>query len=500
VANGTRQPSALTMSTDSPYLIRGLAAVAATALLSACASMGDAKSHSKIIEPARLGLTDSAADAASWPAADWWTGFGDPQLTRLIETAQAGNPSIKVAEARVRLAQQAEALARAATGPSVSVNATATRERLSENYIYPPPLGGSTVTDGRVALDFSYEFDFWGKQRAALESALKRAAASQAESDSAKLVLAVSVASTYLHLQRGYDELAIDREELKQREAVVALLKLRIERGLDNRGEIDPQAGSVSSARQELAAAQENIDILKHQLAALTGTGPYTEADLERPSVDADPALALPQSLPADLLGRRPDIIAQRLRIEASAQDIAAARAAFYPNLDLTAFFGVQAIGTSKLFDIGSRTYGVGPALHLPVFNTGSLRADLGAKYAQYDLAVEQYNQTVIDAAHEVADQGTALRSIAVQRQATKESLRSFQKAYDLNLLRYRKGLTNYLTVLNGESALFIQKRVDAQLRERQLQTSVNLIRALGGGYAPSLVASVTSKEAQHGK
>jgi NodT family efflux transporter outer membrane factor (OMF) lipoprotein len=483
----------MVMATNPLHLMRlrrWFVTLAATVLLVACASMGDATSQAKLIEPAKLGLTASAADAAPWPAADWWTAFGDPQLTRLIETAQAGSPSIKVAEARVRLAQHAEALARAATGPSVSVNAAATRERLSENYIYPPPLGGSTVTDGRVALDFSYEFDFWGKQRAALQSAVKRAAASQAESDSAKLVLAVSVASTYLRLQRGYEELAIAREVLKQREAVVTLLKLRTERGLDNRSEIDPQAAAVSSARQELEAAQENIDILKHQVAALTGAGPYSEADLAAPAVNADPALALPQSLPADLLGRRPDIVAQRLRLEASTQDITVAKAAFYPNLDLTAFFGVQAIGTSKLFDIASRTYGVGPDLHLPVFNTGSLRANLGTRYAEYDLAVEQYNQTVIDAAREVADQGTALRSIAVQRRATTDSLRSFQRAYDLSLLRYRKGLTNYLTVLNSESALFTQKRIDTQLRERQLQTSVNLIKALGGGYAPSLVAS----------
>jgi outer membrane protein TolC len=116
--------------------------------------MGDATSHAKIVESAKLGLTASTSNAAPWPAADWWTAFGDPQLTRLIETAQAGSPSIKLAEARVRLAQQAQALASAATGPNVAINATATRERLSENYIFPPPLGGSTVTDGRVALDF----------------------------------------------------------------------------------------------------------------------------------------------------------------------------------------------------------------------------------------------------------------------------------------------------------------------------------------------------------
>jgi NodT family efflux transporter outer membrane factor (OMF) lipoprotein len=478
------------MTTKLLYRQLTLAALAATLFLAGCASMGDASSQSKPIPPAQLGMTAAEANAAAWPAADWWSAFGDAQLSRLIETAQAGSPSIKMAEARVRLAAHAEALARGALRPNVALNANATRERLPENYIYPPPLGGSTVTDGRLAVDFSYDFDFWGRQRAAVASAAKRAAESQAESDSAKLVLAVAVASTYFRLQGSFEQLAIARDLLREREVVVTLLKLRTERGLDNRSEIDRVTADVASARQEVEAAQENVALLKHQLAALTGQGPDALLDLTPPSANNDSTLRAPQSLPADLLGRRPDIVAQRLRIEASIQDIAAARAAFYPNVDLTAFFGVQAIGTGKLFDIASRTYGIGPAFHLPIFNTGSLRANLGGRYAEYDVAVEQYNQTVIDAAREVADQGTSLRSIAVQFKAATDSLQSLQRAYDLSLLRYRKGLNNYLTVLSNEAALFTQKRIESQLRERELQASLGLIKALGGGYAPSAASS----------
>lgn len=471
------------MTTRTAYLRLAFPALLTTVLLAGCASVGDATSQSRIIEPGGVGLTASDQSATPWPAADWWTVFDDPQLSHLIEAAQGGNPSIKIAEARVRLAKQAEILAGSANGPDLALNANATRERLSENYIFPPPLGGSTVTDGRVALDFSYQFDFWGKRRANLAAAVDQTEALQAEQDSAQLILAVAVAQTYFALQRSYEDLAIAREFLSERESIVELTKMRIARGLDTRGDVDLPSAAVSSARQDIAALEGNIELGKHQLAALTGRGPEALADMTAPRARNASAAPLPSALPADLLGRRPDIVAQRLRIEAASKEISAAKAEFYPNVDLTAFFGVQAIGTGSLFEVGSRTLGAGPALHLPIFNAGSLRANLGAKYAGYDIAVEQYNQTVIDAVREVADQGTALRSIAAQRRESTEGLDSLRRAYDLSLLRYRKGLNNYIAVLNTENALLTQRRVDSQLRERELQASLGLIKALGGGY-----------------
>jgi NodT family efflux transporter outer membrane factor (OMF) lipoprotein len=204
----------------------------------------------------------------------------------------------------------------------------------------------------------------------------------------------------------------------------------------------------------------------------------------------------VPTALPADLLGRRADIVAQRLRIEVANADITVANAEFYPNVDLTAFFGFQSLGTSDLLKSGSRTYGAGPALHLPIFNRSSLRANLGAREADYDLAVAEYNQTVLDAVRDAADQGTALRSLAQQRAAADNSLAALQRAHDLSQLRYQRGLVNRLEVLDSEAALLTQQRALAALRERELQASLGLIKALGGGYAaPATAQNITGEQ-----
>jgi NodT family efflux transporter outer membrane factor (OMF) lipoprotein len=467
-----------------------LVGVFATVLCAGCVGTGDAPPPATPIAPARLGLT-AAGDAIAWPQQHWWRVFGDPQLDRLIDAANAGSPSLQIATARVRLAQQAASQLGAVTDPEVDLNGNLNRQRYSENYIYQPPLSGGIYTDARVALDFSYEFDFWGGQRAALAAANKQVEAEQAERASAQLILAVAVARSYFSLQYSYAELALDRASVEQRAALAELYELRAARGLSSRREVEPHTAALATARQNLAIGERDIAVLKHQLAALTGQGPEALADLAAPHASAtDLPAALPAALPVDLLGRRPDIIALRLRAAAAGGDIAAAKAEFYPNIDLTAFFGFQSLGTDDLLRGGSRTYGVGPALHLPLFNRRALRANLGARYADYDLAVAQYNQAVLDAAREVADQGAALRALERQRQAVDTSLAALQRAYDSSRLRRSRGLTNQLEVLEAQTALLAQQRVQAQLRASELQTQLALIKALGGGYGATAAAA----------
>jgi len=456
-----------------------------TMTLTGCVSIGTSGPHSVPIEAASLDLksTSGTSESNTWPTLHWWDEFNDPQLDRLISAALADSPSLKLAEARIRRAQQTAAFVAAAQGPGIALNAETTRERLPENYIFPPPLGGSTQSDSRVALDFAYEFDFWGKHRAAINSAAKQAQALAAEAESAKLVLSLAVTRTYVQLQRRYEELAIAQDTLKQRKAISGVVAARIRSGLDNRSEMDLPSARISSSNLDIAGVEENITLLKHQLAALTGQGPSAAEKITPPRLSGNPALAAPRDLPIDLLGRRPDIVAQRLRIEASSEAITATKAEFYPNVNLTAFFGFQSIGLDRLFDMSSRTIGAGPAFHLPIFKAGQLRADVATKYAEYDIAVEQYNQTVIDSVREVADQGATLRAIARQRQASAETLTSLQRAYDVALVRYRSGLTSQLTLLNTESDLLAQRRIDIELHERERQAVLTLIRALGGGY-----------------
>jgi NodT family efflux transporter outer membrane factor (OMF) lipoprotein len=195
----------------------------------------------------------------------------------------------------------------------------------------------------------------------------------------------------------------------------------------------------------------------------------------------------LPTSVPAELLGHRPDLVAQRWRVEAASQGIREATAEFYPNVDLLAFVGLQNLGSTNLFSAANRQYGVAPAFTLPLFDAGKRRAKLAGQDAAYDAAVEQYNQLMTDALREVVDALTSMDSLRRQRGEERDALANAQEAYDLSVLRYREGVGNYLQVLSAESQLLAQRALDAQLQARALDLSVDLVQALGGGFVPQV-------------
>jgi NodT family efflux transporter outer membrane factor (OMF) lipoprotein len=197
-------------------------------------------------------------------------------------------------------------------------------------------------------------------------------------------------------------------------------------------------------------------------------------------------ALTLPAAVPADLLGRRPDVVAQRWRVEATLKDIKAAKAQFYPNITLNAYVGSQSLGLDHWVQGGSAIAGIGPALSLPIFDGGRLRANLGARNAEHDLAVEQYNQTLIEAMRDVVDQITAQQWFEQQKAEQLEAVETAQAAYDLAQQRYGRGLTPYLQVLIAQSQVFAQQKQLIDLEARALQLDANLARALGGGVLDS--------------
>jgi NodT family efflux transporter outer membrane factor (OMF) lipoprotein len=221
------------------------------------------------------------------------------------------------------------------------------------------------------------------------------------------------------------------------------------------------------------------------------------------PALTEVQAQALPTALGAELLGRRADIVAARWRVEASAQDVAVARTAFYPNVNLMAFAGFTSIGLGQLLDAGSRQAGFGPAISLPIFDSGRLRAALKGRAADLDSAIETYNVAVNDAVHEVADQVTSLRAIADQQREQAQAQARLESAYDLAVQRYRAGLGTYLTVLNAETSLLAQRRTAVDLRARALDARALLMQGLGGGWQddgslrpPAVLASALQKPA----
>jgi NodT family efflux transporter outer membrane factor (OMF) lipoprotein len=475
-----------------PAWVALVLALASSAVLtmSGCASSAGIASGATMLAPSAVGLTaplpgSAPATAAGTPAiaADWWRGWGDAQLNALVERALADSPSLRSAQARVERAQALAATARANEGLQVNASADLTRQRFSGNSIYPPPLGGSIRTLADAQLGAAWEFDFFGRNRAAIAAAVGSGRAAEAEVQAARNVLASNVARNYAQLARLFEQRAIAERALQQRDELLGLIRQRVQAGLDTTVELRQGEGALPETRQQIEQLDEQITLTRHALAALTAQPPQA-LDTLVVAPGSMRLLALPNALPADLLGRRADITAARWRIEAAGSEVASAKAAFYPNINLTAFAGLASIGLDKLVNASSEQYGIGPAIHLPIFDAGRLRANLRGKTADLDAAIESYNAAVLDAVHEAADPISSLRAIALQQREQAQAQLAAEAAYDLATQRYRAGLSTYLTVLNAEAGVLNQRRQAADLKARSWDAQIALIRALGGGYA----------------
>jgi len=455
--------------------------------LAGCVDRGDWKPAAQI-EPRALNTEHTLApahiDPAAWPADGWWHAYGDPQLDALVVEALAASPSLQIAQSRLRAAQAQAIAAGAARLPTTTLDAEVTRQRYPQNGLFPPPYAGNYFTDGRLALDFSYDIDFWGKNRALVSAARAGVDAAQADQAAARLALAVAVTRAYIQLDLSYALLDVANDNLKQQTTILELTQQRVGAGLENTARVKQSESLLALTRAGVASVQANIDLARNQIAALVAAGPDRGQTLTRPRLSAPADIALPSALPADLLGRRPDVAAARAQVQGAAHNISAAEAAFYPNVNLMAFAGLQSIGLSQLFEASDRVVGAGPALSLPLFNRGQLRGALEGRQAQLDASVGQYNQTLLDAVHDVADVVANWRGLERESAEQTIALDAAQRSYDLTSDRYRAGLDNYLSVLSSQNQVLLAQGLRAELQARRLSFSVDLVRALGGGYA----------------
>lgn len=457
--------------------------LAVVVLVAGCASSAGIRSQASALEPQAVGLAPTTSSVQAVPT-DWWRNWGDAQLSTVIEQALQAQPSLKVAQARLRRAQAATAGEEAADGLKINGSADATRQHFSANSIYPAPLGGSTRTLATAQIAGSWEFDFFGLHRSALEAAVGSERAAAADLQAARNVLASNVAQIYVQLGRLLAQRAVAQQALAQREQMLGLIRQRVDAGLDTRVELKQGEGALPDARVQIEQLDEQIVATRHALAALAALPPQSYDRLQ-PDLQSLRTLALPEVLPADLLGRRADITAARWRMEAATKGVDVSKAQFYPNVSLTAFVGLSSIGLDRLTDAGSQHYGVGPAIHLPIFDAGRLRAQLRTRTADLDAAVESYNGAVLEAVRDAADQLNTRQSLERQREQQAQARSAAEAAYDIATQRYRAGLSGYLTVLSAETALLNQRRQTVDLQARALATQVALVRALGGGFAP---------------
>ncbi|MDC8757564.1 efflux transporter outer membrane subunit [Janthinobacterium fluminis] len=474
------------MSTFHTPLLRAAGAAALALALGACASMGKPGQGAPLLDANALGAgkaIGAAATAADWPRQAWWQDLHDPQLNQLLAVALADNPGLQAAEARVRQARALAGLAEDRTRPKADASVSLDRERYSLHGSAPAPLAGQYAWRNQATLSLSYDLDLWGRNRSALAAALDEVQLASAESQVAQLTLQTALVRSYIQLSFEFERQECIRAGLARRDQLLELSQRRRRAGLGTEVDVAQVEATLPAGRRELEQSAEAIALLRNQLAALAGKGPADGEALTRPALRLERAPALPSALPAELLGRRPDIAAQRWRVEAAAQRVDAAKADFYPNLNLLAFAGLQSFGFAHFLEAASATRGVTPALTLPIFAGARLRAQLDQQGAVYDAAVAQYNGSVVAALADVANNVAKAQSLQQQQALGADALATAAKARQLAARAYAAGLSDAVNLLHSELALLQEQQNMAQLGARRLDSYASLMAALGGGF-----------------
>ncbi|HWX64830.1 MAG TPA: efflux transporter outer membrane subunit [Rhodanobacter sp.] len=470
------------------------AATALTLALAGCVSSGGVHPDGTPIDPVTLKAEHSLAGVnvspAAWPTTDWWTGLGDAQLDALITEALQNNPGLGVADARARAAQAEAGIADAARGPSVNGGAAVAGARP------PAALLGDKAHFAMAKYgyaSFKWDLDLWGGKRAAWEAAVGQARATEVDARAARIELSGNVARAYAQLGYAFAQQDLAAGELKRADQSRELTRQRVAAGVDNQIQLKQGDAEVATAEQDTALAKRAVEAARSSLAVLLGNGPDRGLEIARPQLLQPAALAVPINLPLELLGHRADLVAARWRVEAASKDIKAAKTEFLPNISIGAMAGVISMGGGNPFTLPARFYQFGPSISLPIFDSGKLRANLSGKDAQYDLAVAQYNQTLVGALNQVADELSALQSVQEQLAAQQRAQDAAQQAWQLALQRYQAGIGSYLEALVVRQQLLVANRGMAALQAQQVDLSVQLIQALGGGFQPQADAPAPS-------
>ncbi|MDS0859460.1 efflux transporter outer membrane subunit [Burkholderia pseudomultivorans] len=486
---------------------RGWTVVAAAALLAlgGCAPAGFLPSLS-LRAPADDALARTAGPGANgaWPAPDWVTQLRDPQLDALVAEATQNNPDLQVAQARLRIAQAQLQQFDSLTGLTGTAGATVSRARMPKpgdnvadvsvgGYRVPVEIfGDPVVSPSSVFVGLNYQLDLWGRNRAATKSLMSLRDAARVEAEQVRLALTVAIVTVYCQLDQAYASRDLLQQKLAIGQRVTAVLRERTARGLDNAYDASDASIKRSRLLEQIALTDEQIKLAQLQLGVLSGRGPERGLALQRPRVGAFAGPALPARLPAELLGRRPDIVAARLRVEAAFANADSTRAQFYPDVNLVALGGVFALTPASLFSRDALAGSVGPAISLPVFDRGRLKAKLGADVAQADVAIGLYNKTVDDALGQVAQLVTSLQTSQTLVAQQQDAVAAAQKIVQIASDRHRRGVLMQKDVDVAELTLVDERAQLIGLLGRQRTLRVALIGALGGGFdaGPAVAAA----------
>jgi NodT family efflux transporter outer membrane factor (OMF) lipoprotein len=475
-----------------PALLAAGAILTALAGLSACVSVPASAPAPAPVQAQALGLTGQAATPA---AADWWHSFNDPQLDRLMADALRGNPGLQEAQARLQQARAQAEFAGASRLPSAGLSGSELRAKIPATF--PDVLGGGhDAWIGDLGAAVGWDLDLFHRERSVGLAASALAQAADLDLQQSRLLLAGALAQAYVDLYRATALGEIAQQAEAQRTTILEITRQRVAAGLDTQLELRAAESIVPQARVARLAAQAAQAEAIHALAALTGNGAQAYGEITPPQLDLNAALPLPTQLPVNLLVRRPDVAAARARIDAADLQQQAARAAFYPDVNLRALVGFASFSLTDLLGAKGFGYGAGAAFSLPLFDGGRLAAQYRGAQAGLLAAVAGYDDVVVRAVRQTADQLSRIDALDQELEQQRLSLDAAEQAYRLAEERYRAGLATYLTVLNAETDVLGARRSQVELGASRVTACITLLLAVGGSFdAPSPVVAARERD-----
>jgi multidrug efflux system outer membrane protein len=423
----------------------------------------------------------STEEAAHISDVAWWDRFDDPVLSHLVRTALENNKDLAIAAANVDFAFAQYGIARSALYPELDANASAQRERLSENTSTRVPPGHQAFDNYRLNVSASYELDIWGRLRRATEAARANLLASEEGRRTVVLTVVASVASAYVQLRALDRQLDIAKATTGSLGQAARLQQVRFDEGATPESDYRQAESQFETAAAQVPELERQVVRQENLIRALLGANP---GPIERGSSIDDLKLPdVPEGLPSSLLERRPDIRQAEQNLIASNADIGVARAAYFPQVSLTALFGVESAQVSDLFKGASKSWSLGSAGTLPIFTAGRIRNQVEQAKAAQREALYFYQKSIINAFEDFEDALVDRTKFEQVRDEQAKNVTALQRFRELAVLRYQEGATIYLEVANAEQSLFNAQLQFVNTQSQLFQSYVNLYRAIGGGW-----------------
>jgi multidrug efflux system outer membrane protein len=431
--------------------------------------------------PSRLRAADPGAVPVRWPEPDWWRGFGSRELDALMEAAARANFDLAAAAARVREADALVRVAGAPLLPAVDAAAAVTRSQSAASGAVTRRRVGSANS---LTFAASYEIDFWGGNRAALDAARRTADAVRFDAGTVALTAQASVANTYFALLAAQEQLEIQRDNLEVATRVLDVIRQRVAVGTATGLQLAQQETVVAQQRAQVPGFVQAVEQNRNALALLTGRTPDA-IEIAGGVFNRIAVPAVQPGLPSEVLARRPDVLAAEADLAAANADVVVARAALFPAIRLTAQGGFQSVALETLLRPEAQIFSIAAGLAQPIFQGGALRAQVAAQRARQEELLAGYRRAIVNALVDTENALVALRQTTEQERLQRDAVATAERANAIAEEQLRAGTIDLVTLLVTQQAMFNARNLLVQARLDRLQAAVGLFRALGGGWGP---------------